>query len=163
MDEPYQFTRDDLATLLLRKFYPERTDRESRVIRAWLLNHGAEFDRLSFSVRVGQGATPDPTLPANLQKQQAFVSKKRIDLLAWKGVLPTIVEVKYLVTLASLGQILSYRVFFLEENPSAADPDLVVIGAAGDPDSIRSLQAHDVTVELFPSALAPDAAAGVGG
>lgn len=162
MEEPYKFTRDDLATLLVRRFYPERTDRESRVIREWLINHGARYDRFSFSVRVGQGATPDPTFPPRLQKQINFVSKKRIDILAWVGALPTIIEVKYLVTPASLGQILSYRVFFLEENTNAPDPDLVVIGAASDPDTIRSLQAHDVTVLLYPQAVTEGSTPGVG-
>jgi len=156
----YDFTRDDLANLLIRRFYPERTDRESRVIKEWLLHHGQEYDRFSFSVRVGLGAVADPSLPIRLQKQINFVSKKRIDILAYAGAQPTIIEVKYLVTPASLGQIQSYRVFFLEEQPDAPEPDLVVIGAASDPDTIRAIQAHDVTVYIYPAAvISGDAAA----
>jgi len=158
----YDFSRDGLAQLLIMRTFPERTDRESRVIRDWLINHGASYDRYTFSVRIGQGATPDPTLPLRLQKQIAFVSKKRIDVLVWSGSQPSIIEVKYLVTPASLGQILSYRQFFREEQPNALDPNLVVIGAASDPDTIRALNAHGVTVYLYPEALAESPPAGGG-
>ena len=157
----YHFTVRDLDTLLIMSQFPESTVRESRVIREFLMAHGREYDSIDFRVRLGQGATPDPTLPVNLQKQIAFVSKKKLDLLAYAGSQPTLVEAKYLVTPASLGQIQSYRVFFLEEEPDAPDPILVVIGAASDPDTIRALQAHNVTVHIYPAALVSgDAAAG---
>jgi hypothetical protein len=146
------FTKDDFASLLLRSFYPERTDRESRVIRDYLINHGAEFDRFTFSAHIGQGAVPDPTLPLRLQKQIAYVSQKRIDGLFWSGSQPTIIEVKYLVTPASLGQILAYRLLLREELPDAPEPQLVVIGAAGDPETIRILNAHGITVYIYPEA-----------
>ena|SRR5579864_5122596 len=158
----YDYTKDGLAQLLIARFYPERTDRESGVIRDFLIAHGAEFDKFSFSVRVGTGATPDPNAPVNIQKQQVFVTQKRIDLLAWRGRQPVIVEVKYLVTPASLGQILSYRIFFLEAVPDAPEPELVVIGRYSDPDTIRSLNAHNVTVYLYPDANASSPAAGGG-
>jgi len=162
VDEPYKYSSADLAKLILMKFYPERSDRESSVLRDFLINHGAEFDRFSFSVKVGQGNPPDPNAPPKIQRQQVTVSKRRIDLLAWRGTQPVIVEVKYLVTPASLGQIQTYRVLFLEENPDAPSPELVVIGAASTPDTIRALQAHNVTVQIYPSALTPADAAGSG-
>jgi hypothetical protein len=65
----YSFQRDEFPELLLRSFYPERTDKESAVIRDYLLAHLAEFDRVDFSVRVGQGQTPDPTHLPGVQAQ----------------------------------------------------------------------------------------------
>jgi hypothetical protein len=148
-NDGYQFGADDLATLILRRFYPERTDRESTVIRDFLLAHGREYDRFAFSVRVGQGATPDPShLPA-VQANAVFSSRKRIDILAWSGAQPTIIEVKERVTPASLGQILTYRHLFLEENPDALEPALVVIGRFSDADTLRALQAAGVTVYIY--------------
>lgn len=158
----YDFAKDQLAQLLIARFYPERTDRESGIIRDFLVEHGAEYDKFSFSVRVGQGATPDPTAPPNIQRQQVFVTQKRMDMLCWKGLQPVIVEVKYLVTPASLGQILSYRLFLLEAMPDAPEPDLVVIGRFSDADTLRSLNAHNVTVYLYPQAQPSSDAAGVG-
>lgn len=145
----YDFTSADLTTLLLRRFYPERTDRESTIIRDWLLAHGPEYDRLSFSVRVGEGQTPNPDDLPGVQRSVAFSSRKRIDVLAWQGDQPTIVEVKERVNPAVLGQLLTYRQLFLEDNPDAAEPILVAIGRYSDPDTLRSLQAQGITVYLY--------------
>ena len=158
----YQFGQDDLALLLLRRFYPERTDRESEVIRAFLLAHGQEYDRYGFSIRIGQGVTPDPAhLPA-VQQNAVFSSMKRIDGLFWSGPQPTIIEVKYRVTLASLGQILGYRQLFLEAAPDAPEPRLIIIGRYSDDDTTRVLQDHGVTVYLYEPP-APGASDGAGG
>src|SRR5205085_7065166 len=132
------------------------------VIRAFLLNHGQEYDRYGFSIRIGAGITPDPAhLPA-VQQNAVFSSMKRIDALFWSGPQPTIVEVKYRITPASLGQILTYRQLFLEAAPDAPDPRLIVIGRYSDDDTTRVLQDHGVTVYLYePSA--PGASDGAGG
>lgn len=148
----YDFTKDDLATLILKRFYPERTDRESTVIRDWLLAHGAEYDSFTFSRRVGQGITPDPTHEPGVQKSTAFSSRKRIDVLAWQGQQPTIVEVKERITPASLGQILTYRQLLLEEMPDVPDPRLVIIGRYSDDDTLRSLSAHGIDVYIYDAA-----------
>lgn len=147
--EGYDFSGADLTTLLLRRFYPERTDRESTIIRDWLLAHGAEYDRFSFSVRVGEGQTPNPDDLPGIQRSVAWSTKKRIDVLAWQGQQPTIVEVKERVTPAVLGQLLTYRQLFLEENPDAAEPTLVAIGRYSDPDTLRSLIGQGIAVYLY--------------
>lgn len=148
----YDFSSADLATLILRRFYPERTDRESTIIRDWLLAHGAEYDRLSFSVRVGEGQTPNPDDLPGVQRSTAYSTKKRIDVLAWQGAQPTIVEVKERVQPGVLGQLLTYQQLFLEENPDALAPVLVAIGRTSDPDTLRALNAQGVTVLLYEPA-----------
>lgn len=148
----YDFSGADLATLILRRFYPERTDRESTIIRDWLLAHGADYDRFSFSVRVGEGQTPNPDDLPGVQRSVAFSSRKRIDVLAWRGAQPTIVEVKERVTPGVLGQLVAYRDLFLEEKPDAEDPILVAIGRYSDPDTIRVLNANGITVFLYEPA-----------
>lgn len=154
MEEPYRFQSGDLAELLLRRFYPERTDRESGVLRAFLLTHGHEYDRFSFSVRIGQGIAADPDHLPGVQRSTVFSSQKRIDMLAWQGNSPTIVEVKERVTPASLGQILTYRHLLMQEIPDAPEPSLVIIGRYSDPDTIASLNAHGVTVYTYEAAAA---------
>lgn len=140
----------ELARYVVAKHFPERTDRETAVILAFVAAHGDEFDTWTFAKRVGQGLAPNPEhLPA-VQQNTAFSTKKRIDMLAWSGPQPTIIEVKERVTPASLGQILTYRQFFLEENPDAQEPALVVIGRYSDEDTIRALTRHGVTVYLYP-------------
>jgi hypothetical protein len=154
-DLDYTFAPTDFATLLIRKSYPERTDGESAVIHAYLEKHLSEFDRIVFGKRVGQGATPDPTTSPAAQRATAFSTRKRIDILAWRGSQPVIIEVKQRVTPAALGQILTYRHHFLEENPDAAEPDLVVVGRESDADTLAALGAHNVTVYLYADAVAP--------
>lgn len=162
MEEPYRVSGADLATLILRKFYPERTDRESTVIRDFLAEHLHEFDSVSFSVRVGQGQSPDPTHLPGVQRATVFSSQKRIDILGRQGSSTTIIEVKERVTPAALGQILTYRHLFLEDNPDAKEPRLVVVGRYADDDTIRVLQSHDVTVYLYETADGARAAQGSG-
>lgn len=151
----YHFGRDDFARVLLMKFYPERTDGESAVIRDFLLEHIDDYDSLDFSVRVGEGLPPDPTHLPGVQRQTRFNSQKRIDLLAWRGQQPVIVEVKQRVTPASLGQILTYRHHWMQEHADAPEPELVVVGRASDPDTIASLNAHGVTVFVYEAAHPP--------
>lgn len=158
----YAFDRNDFGLLLIRKAYPERTDGESVVIRAYLLAHLGEFDSIVFGKRVGQGEPPDPThLPA-IQLQTKLNTQKRIDLLAYRGRQPVIIEVKQRVTPAALGQILTYRHHFLEESPDAPEPELVVVGRESDADTLATLAAHNVTVYLYANAVVAKNAAGGG-
>lgn len=148
------YGREDFARLLLQKQFNERTAGESEVMRAFLLEHIDEFDRFTFNKRVGTGVTPDPShLPA-VQQNTAFSTKLRVDILAWKGTQPFIIEVKQRVTPATLGQVLTYRHFIVEEFPDAPDPALVVVGREGVEDAITVLQTHGVTVYLYPNAKA---------
>lgn len=149
----------DFALLLIRRQYPERTAGESLVIRAFLLEHLQEFDRLTFSKRVGKGLAPDPAHPDAVQRNTVFSSQLRIDMLGWKGNRPIIIEVKQLVTPATLGQVLTYRHHVIEEFPDAPEPELVVVGREAVEDAVVALQSYGVTVYLYPDAnVEPDAA-----
>lgn len=149
MDPNYDFTSDDLTTLLLRRFYPERTDRESTIIRDWLRARGSQYDRFSFSVRVGTAIAPDPSHLPGVQENTVRSSRKRIDILAWQGDQPSIIEVKERITHYALGQVQTYRTLWMEEHPDAREPILVVIGRYPDEDAVRVLQAHGVTVLVY--------------
>jgi len=145
----YHYDRDALALLLTRTYYPERTDEESAVIRDWLNARGAAYDRFAFSVRVGIGQTPDPEHLDGVQRNAVFSTRKRIDVIAWQGDQPSIVEVKLRITPAVLGQLQTYRLLYLEENPDSKDPTLIAIGRSSDPDTVRVLQAHGIEVLLY--------------
>lgn len=159
-DLDYEYTSADFAQLLIRKAFPERTDGESAVIRAYLEKHITEFDRVSFGKRVGKGATLDPTTSPAAQRATAFSTRKRIDILAWRGSQPVIIEVKQRVTPAALGQILTYKHHFLEDFPDAAEPELVVVGRESDQDTLAALAAHNITTYLYADAVAGGADAG---
>lgn len=142
----------DFAMLLLQKSFNEKTEKQSAVLRDYLLAHIHEFDSLEFNVRVGQGVTPDPTHPPSTQAQTTFVTQKRIDLLAWRGRQAVIIEAKTRVDPSTLGQILTYRQLWLEDHPDVTDPELVVVGRTSDADTLRALGAHGITVYLYEPA-----------
>jgi hypothetical protein len=148
----YTYSVLEFARLLIAKHYPERTDGESAVIRAYLLEHLSEFDSITFAKRVGRGIPADPTHEPGVQANAEFSGKLKIDILAYKGSLPYLIEVKQRVTPAALGQILTYRHEFLEEFPDAPEPSLVVVGREASENAIPALQAHGVTIYLYPDA-----------
>lgn len=148
----YTYDVLEFSRLLIAKHYPERTDGESAVIRAFLLEHLTEFDSITFAKRVGTGIAANPTHEPGVQANAEFSGKLRIDILAMKGPLPYLIEVKQRVTPATLGQILTYRHHFLENVPDAPEPVLVVVGREASPDAVAALQAHGVTVYLYPDA-----------
>lgn len=158
----YSYTVLDFARLLIAKHYPERTDGESAVIRAYLLEHLAEFDSIIFAKRIGRGIPADPSHLPGVQANADFSGKLRIDILAWKGSLPYLIEVKQRVSPAALGQLLTYRHEFLEEFPDAPEPVLVVVGREASENAVPALQAHGVTVYLYPDANAGRDATGSG-
>jgi hypothetical protein len=154
MPNGYDFSRDDLTQLLLRRFYPERTDRESGIIRDWLQAQGATFDRFSFSVRVGSGGVPDPTHLDGVQRQVIDAAKKRIDVLAWRASQPYIIECKERIEHGTLGQLLTYAHLWMEEHPDSLYPRLQAIGRYSDADTERVLAANGVDAFLYETAAA---------
>lgn len=147
--EGYDFDRTDLALLLVRRFFPERTDQESAIIVDWLRAHGEEYDRFSFSVRVGEGQTPAADLLPGVARSVAFSSRKRIDVLAYQGLQATIGEVKQRIGPGVLGQLLTYQKLYLDERPNEDPPKLIAIGRYSDPDTLGVLAANNVTVYLY--------------
>jgi hypothetical protein len=147
----YWFEAADLPQLVVAKYYPERTSNESTVIRDYLNAHGAEFEHIGFSVRVGQSLTPDPTHMIGIQKSTIYSSRKRIDIVGIVGDRHTLIEAKSRVEPSALGQILTYRKLYLEDTPGVRDVRLVVIGRYSDHDTVSSLQAHGVDVYIYES------------
>jgi hypothetical protein len=145
----YDFTSADLPTLLKMGYFPEQPKPESGVIHDWLEAHGAEYDRFSFSVRLGVGQTANPDHEPGVQKSAEFTSKKRVDFIAWSGQQATIGEAKIRVSPDAHGKLLMYRQLFLEENPDANEPELLVIGRYMDPDVERVFVAHGINVFIY--------------
>lgn len=146
----YDFDQPRFAELLLRKFFPEKTDHESALLRDYLVRHLDDFDRVSFSVRIGAGATLAPGLTPNVQRAITFSTKKRIDLVGYRNQRATLVEAKTRVGSAVLGQLLTDRQLWLEEFPDDEEPRLVAIGRDSDDEALRVLGAHGIDVFLYP-------------
>jgi hypothetical protein len=149
MSSGYDFDRATLLELFLKMQFPERNLRESAIIRDFLVAHIDEYDRFSFSVRVGQGLTADPSHLPGVQRSTVFSSQKRIDMMAWQGAQPFIFEVKDRLNVYVLGQLQSYAHLWMEENPDAPAPRFAAITRYGDPDIERVLEANGVDVYIY--------------
>jgi hypothetical protein len=154
MTQGYDYTPAGLLEAVAKMQFPERAPRELPLLAAWILRHAGEYDRYTLSVRVGHGIAPDPSLPQSSQDAATFSTKKRIDILAWRGNQPYIFEVKKRLIPAALGQLLTYAHLWSEENPDALPPILGAIAETSDDDTTRVLREHGVTVYLVTPAAA---------
>jgi len=148
----YEFRRDVFPELLLRSFYPEKTDRESGLLRDFLVRHLHEYDRVSFSVRIGEGIAADPSHLPGIQRSTTFSSKRRIDMVLWHGPSVTLCEAKDRLRHDVLGQLLSDRQLWLEERPDDPEPRLIAIGRTSDQETERILSAHGIDVYVYAAA-----------
>jgi hypothetical protein len=152
MSSGYDYSRETLLELFLRMQFPERTPRESALIRDFLQAHIHEYENYSFTVRVGQGTAPNPDHLPGVQRQTVLNSQMRIDMLAWQGVQPFIFEVKERAIHAAIGQLITYRHLWMQENPDAREPRLAVIARTIEPDMEPVFAANGIDVYLYPPA-----------
>lgn len=153
MSTGYDYDRATLLELFLRLQFPERTDWESAILRDFLRHHIHEYERYSFSVRVGEGMPANPDHLPGVRFNTTFSTKKRIDMIAWQGAQASIFEVKRRVNPGALGQLQTYAHLWMEEHPDVAPPRLAAIGRSIDPDTARVFDAAGVVVYLYPEAL----------
>lgn len=162
MSSGYDYTREQLADLVVGLQFPERTPRESALIVDFLKHHRHEYDTYSVSVRVGQGATPDPKHLPGVQRQTVRNSQMRIDLLAWQGPQPFIFEVKQRANHGAIGQLRTYKRLWMEEHPDEPEPAVAVIARTIEPDMERVYADEGIIVYLYPPAASGGGAAASG-
>jgi hypothetical protein len=150
--EGYDYGPDRFAELLLRKFFPEKTDHESKLLLEFLTEHGHAFDRWSFSVRVGEGVKADPSLLPGVQRQAERNSRRRIDFVGWQAGRATLVELKTRVGHEVMGQLLSDGLLWQREYPDSEPPRLVAVGRTSTPEEIAVLNAHGIDAYLYAEA-----------
>ena len=150
--EGYDFHRDTFPELLLRRFFPEKTDRESGLLRDFLVRHLHQYDTVSFSVRIGEGVTANPAHLPGVQRSTTFSSRRRIDMVLWRNQQVTLCEAKDRLRHDVLGQLLSDRQLWLEERPKDLEPKLIAIGRSSDQETERILSSHGIDVYVYAAA-----------
>jgi hypothetical protein len=76
--------------------------------------------------------------------------KKRVDVVAWRGKVPWIVEVKPVASFAALGQCLGYGFLWEKEKPKLGKPRLSCVCARVDPDLRPCFESFGVSVVELP-------------
>lgn len=107
------------------------------------------FDTVDYDFRVGEGMRLEPGWPDHVKRDATALTQKRIDVLAWRGEKPTIIEVKRRVGLSTLGQVLGYKILFMRGFKNIEEPELLVVTGAIGEDDRRVLESHRVPVEVI--------------
>lgn len=126
---------------------------EVAVFNGWFAQHGQEYDAYQWNVRVGGGYDPGPTFDDATRQMAIMNTQKRIDVLAWKGTTPTIIEVKKRGSLGALGQLVGYAHLLQGQLSLPALPARILICNTVDPDLGVPAAALGVTVQAVPVAV----------
>ncbi|MBA7546534.1 hypothetical protein ES705_38926 [subsurface metagenome] len=107
------------------------------------------FDTVDYDFRVGKGMKLNPEWDEAMKRDATALTQKRIDVLAWTGEKPTIIEVKVRVGLSALGQVMGYKILFMKDFPHLDAPDVLIVTASigtDDFDVLRGLRIPVVVV-----------------
>lgn len=120
--------------------------KERLVWAAFMVKYGTQWDRYDYDTRVGEGHPIDPTWPDFIQTMVRKVSPKRIDVVGWKGGLPTIFEVTPRAGQSTWGRLFMYRYLFIQKYPLFPVPALAYVTSLIQPDERTYLEAQGVTI-----------------
>lgn len=128
--------------------FTEYLTAEIAIAKRWLLKHAAEYDSAETNVRVGKGFDPGPGTPDNYRQQNILASQRRIDMIVWKGIQPTIIEYKDRIGLSAIGQLVTYRTLYADAFPGSPVALLLAVGASIGPDVDTGFAAMGIPFEL---------------
>ncbi len=101
----------------VRHKYPHLIGDDTAVWTRFISKFPDKFDTVDYDVKVGAGTDPNFIKGDKSGEYWAMLTKKRIDVVAYKNEFVTIIEVKKRSSLFTLGQILGYKFLYLREHP----------------------------------------------
>jgi hypothetical protein len=132
----------ELNSLLNMAKYPGMPALESNIARVWIRHEGLGYDKLEFNVRLGNGAEIQPGITGATKRQFEIITQKRADIIAYKGNLVDIVEVKVRMSLSAMGQLQGYQHLWQEDAFRPRVQTLIAVAQIIDPDIRRVLEAN---------------------
>lgn len=93
-----------------------------------------EFEEIWYDVHVGQAMPVPEGSPDYLRSVAAGVSRKRIDVIARRGKVTYIIEVKKHANMESIGQVITYWDLFLKEFEFPGQVRGMIIATTADAD-----------------------------
>lgn len=140
----------------LRRRYPGLIPAEAAVWREWLVEHELEWERFEYNVHVGPGVEPSPDLVAQfpatgdrMARQFYQATRKRIDVVGYKGPAVGLFEVEERIEPGALGQILVYRQLWIADRPPRGPLLLFLIARELSPGMDVGLAPFPITVNLI--------------
>ena len=130
----------------------------------FLQQYPDRFDRFDYDVSVGEGLIPAESVHTVEERRMRELTMKRIDVVAWKGDSPTIIEVKPNAKTPVIGQVMAYRRLYQEKFSLAFPPLAAIVCYSIDPDvehvaqneGIEVIQVKKLPHELPPEGLIPE-------
>ncbi len=107
--------------------YPHMLPDEREIWQKFMVLNPSRFETVDYDFRVGRGAPIPPGEEPHQARMITMLSQKRIDVLAWEGEDPTIIEIKRRVGLGTLGQIEGYKILFMNYFPMFQEPNVLVV------------------------------------
>ncbi len=107
--------------------YPHMLPEETDIWQRFMEKNPGRYDSVDYDFRVGSGAPVPPGEDKNQARMITMLSQKRIDVLAWVGEQPTIIELKRRVGLGTMGQVIGYKKLFTKYFPAFPVPHTLVI------------------------------------
>jgi hypothetical protein len=152
MVNPATFFADD------RSKYPGMQVAEILIWRAWLAQYGSFYDSFEYNTRLGPDIVPPLALVEPYRSASILAKKLRLDAVGWKAGTPTIFEVERYGKARAVGQLLTYRAAWEQQQDTSASPALVLVCADADPNILPVCTEHDIELAIVPvdfSQLAP--------
>jgi len=142
-------TPDEVKAYVDNLRVPGLIPEEVPVLKAWLLKHYAEYDRVDYNVRLGKGYDPGPSYPDYARSMSILNSQYRLDAVAWRGNVATIVECKVRASASAIGQILLYRQLLSKADTAPASIACVLACVSRGADVLSLAESADISVETF--------------
>ncbi len=131
-----------------RVHYPHMINDEIEVWERFMDLYPGRFETVDYDFRVGKGVDIQGEPGEHYKRMAKMLSQKRIDVVAWVGDSPTIIEVKRRVGLSALGQVLGYKILFMKDLKRFPEPKLLVVCETISADDHEVLEANKVPVEV---------------
>ncbi len=128
----------------LRHKYPHMIGEDSSVWRRFIQRFPDRFDTVDYDIKVGSGVNTDSIPEKKYQTYWQQLTKKRIDVIAYKDNIITIIEVKNKASLFTLGQILGYKFLYLRSNPNIITIQTLIVCSSISPDDIAILDHYKI-------------------
>lgn len=151
--------------------------REILIWKNWLYANSTRFDRYEYNVRLGDGVDPGPSYPDSSRRMWIANSMKRVDAVAVKGSLVTIIEVEENPGLTAFGQLDGYVVlwrkrvadggppavhiqvgvdkFFPPDLPLDPNPSRLLVSARAGNDALTVARSDGIAIEVVPTDFSP--------
>ena len=127
----------------LRK-YPHMIGEDSDVWTRFITKFPSHFDTVDYDVRVGKGSLTKPLEEEDYRNYWSQLTKKRIDVVGYKDVFVTLIEVKKRASLFTLGQVLGYKFLYQREHSDVPLIQTLIICSSITPDDVDILNHYGI-------------------